>query len=132
MKRLYAVLAAPLLILAGCAANMSPDPAGTQFFNSLTPVPQQLFGAADDVIAHYLAPTGRAFPTTRELRSDTSATGQTILLFSAEGYEDDSLAGEQWRVVLRQADGGVQVVEAGKRYKCYRVQQGQWRKPLCL
>lgn len=89
------------------------------------------FSGADEVVEYYLVGTGRSAPTTRAVDNDPKGGADMVVIFSAEGYEDDSVAGEQWRVALRQVDGGYHVFEAGVRYRCYRADPTRWRKALC-
>ncbi|MEM6474561.1 MAG: hypothetical protein AAF687_00185 [Pseudomonadota bacterium] len=57
---------------------------------------------------------------------------QLVMYFSADGYADDSVQAEEWRIQLERAEGGWRVTDAGKRVKCYRgADAGEWQKGLC-
>lgn len=61
-----------------------------------------------------------------------TSSGAFEMVFSAEGYADDSVDGEQWRIVVTRGNGGWRVIEAGRRFKCYRgATPGAWQKGLC-
>ena len=132
MRMQLALFATPLL-LAACAQPMGPRGAEdnrARSFNAL-PLPSQVFADPDAVVTHYLAERGVALPTTRLLDNDPDGEADAVLLFSAEGYADDALAGEQWRMALDRTEAGYRVIEAGVRYRCYRAEPGRWRLALC-
>ncbi|MEM8725974.1 MAG: hypothetical protein AAGE86_10685 [Pseudomonadota bacterium] len=55
-----------------------------------------------------------------------------VMYFSADGYADDSVQAEEWRIQLERTEGGWRVTDAGKRVKCYRGENaGEWQKGLC-
>lgn len=129
MKNRFLIAALPLVI-AACANPLTPAAEDPAAFNSLER-PGIVFSGANEVIDHYLKGTGRDAPTTRSVNSDPKGEAKLVVVFSAEGYEDDSLAAEQWRVALAQTDIGYRVIEAGVRYRCYRAQPTEWRKAMC-
>lgn len=132
--KMRSLIAAPvavsMLALAACAAPLTPATEMASSYNAL-PNPGVVFQGANEVIGYYLKDSGRDAPTTRSVNSDPKGVADLVVVFSAEGYEDDSLAAEQWRVSLNQTDLGYRVIDAGVRYRCYRADPTEWRKEIC-
>lgn len=134
--RLFAVL--PAMALAACAstgsgqAGPAPLPAASDF-NSIA-VASATFDsplAAAQYYARY-EPEEDGGGTFDLVSRRAASPGALELVFSAEGYADDSLDGEQWRIVVTRGNGGWRVIEAGRRFKCYRgATPDQWQKGLC-
>lgn len=98
-------------------------------------LPSEAFGdplAAAQHFARYSPETDedtRAFELTSRASDRPDAYE---MLIQAEGYADDSVSGEQWRLVVLRTPEGWRVAEAGVRYKCYRGgNAGQWQRSLC-
>ncbi|TIX49106.1 hypothetical protein [Alteraurantiacibacter aquimixticola] len=125
-------LALAALVLASCTARETVQ-TGFVPAAAFAPLaaPGEAFADGDAVIAHYLAGTGRNSPSEREVSDYPGARGSQMLLFSAEGLEDDSVRAMQWRVVIEEAAGGYRVTEAGLRQRCYRSGNDQWTTALC-
>lgn len=125
------MLTAVSLASAACVSNQrKPIPLRASAFNPVENT-DLVFADAGEVIDYYLVGTGRTAPTTRSVDSDPKGDADLLVIFSAEGYEDDSVAAEQWRVSLAKVDLGYIVIKAGVRYRCYRDRPTQWRKALC-
>ena len=125
-------LGAAMLLLCSCG---EPPPlsatAPASDYNAL-PAPDRLFDNPDAVIAFYLSPRGIDSPATRVIDVQPEGSpANLVLTFSAQGYADDSLAGEEWRVALGNPGMGYRVLAAGVRYRCVRDEPGRWRRPLC-
>ncbi len=132
-----ACLAASFLALAACApvedigAGSVEDGIIPSASFAALQVPGQKFASADQVMAYYLEPLGLSRASRQENDPLAGSPGESLLLFSAEGLEDDSVRAQQWRVVLRQTDGGLQIVRAGLRQQCYRSGSDEWTAALC-
>lgn len=126
------------LVLSGIAACTTMpvlDAPPASDFSPLS-IPDRTFAAEDRVIAHYVpAPTAKESKDevriTREIGRDGTGSGTHIILVTAEGYADDSVSGEQWRIVLDDVGSDYRVVEAGVRYQCARGANPGWSKSPC-
>jgi len=126
------VLCATVFALAGCSqtGKLETGIAPNATFNALQ-LPAGAFASPREVIAHYLEPLGRSEADEQEVGNYSGGSGDRLLLFSVEGLEDDSVSGEQFRVVLDQADDGLRVVSAGVRYRCARGDADNWTASTC-
>ena len=120
------------LALASCTARETVQtgyvPAAS--FAALA-TPDAVFADSDAVMAHFLASAERNSASESEESDFPGGRGNKLLLFSAEGLEDDSVRAMQWRVVLEEAAGGYRVAEAGLRQRCYRSGSNQWTTAPC-
>lgn len=93
----------------------------------------QAFATPQQAIGHYLRLNGvSGAETTSRIGTDPAGRADRILLFSTDNYADDSVQGEQWRIEFDESDSGYRVINAGKRYKCYRgPDAGEWQRQLC-
>ncbi len=93
--------------------------------------PDQVFADGDAVLAHFLSTVGRTSPSEREVNDFPGTRGSQLLLFSAQGLEDDAVRDMQWRVLIEQAEGGYRVLEAGLRQHCRRSGSSEWTTTPC-
>lgn len=136
MKRLACFFA---LALSACATSgmVSTTPAAfpaASEFNRLAN-PAAVFDTPLAVVENYARyEPGYEGAGAFDLMSRRSSSPDVFeMLFSVDGYADDSVRGEQWRVLIRRESGGWRVIEAGRRYLCYRGgNPGQWQKALCV
>ncbi|GAA0266104.1 hypothetical protein GCM10009127_01900 [Alteraurantiacibacter aestuarii] len=124
----------PAALLAGCATVGSLEPI-TIPASEFRPIERadRVFATERWVIDYYLRLDGRGSEeVTSQLGRDGTGNADRVLLFSTDNYADDSVQGEQWRVALDSSDIGYLVIQAGKRYKCYRgPNAGNWQRDLC-
>lgn len=135
--KLFALI--PITALAACANDAAPvsgppplPPASA--FSPLAPAPATFDSplAAADYYARY-KPEFEGGGSFDLISRRVTASDALELVFAAEGYADDSVNGEQWRIILGRAGEGWRVTEAGRRFKCYRgANPGQWQKDLCV
>ncbi len=130
MKRAFAILLAPLA-LAACATTPVIDAPPASAYTPLS-IPDRAFQSEEQVADFYLnrANTDDA-EITREIGRDGSGLGSRMILVTTDGYRDDSVIGEQWRIVLGEADDGYRVLQAGIRYNCARGANPGWSRNLC-
>ena len=130
MKGSLALLSMPLA-LAACATLPVIDPAPAGAYAPLDPA-SGLFRFPEDAATDYLerANVGDASVETQVGR-DGSGLGTRVVLVTTDGYRDDSVRGEQWRIVLGQSDLGFRVLQAGIRYNCARGENPGWSSDLC-
>ncbi len=130
MKRLFATLALPLT-LAACATTPVVDAPPASAYTRLS-IPDRAFASEDQVIDHYLNRANtRGADVTREVGRDGSGLGSRMILVTTDGYRDDSVMGEQWRIVLGEAGDDYRVLQAGIRYNCARGANPGWSRDLC-
>lgn len=131
--------AIPALVLAACGG---PPLLYTSPLSALTSA--SLFDPISVPVATFDNPLAAAQYFSRYNPSDDGANVMELysqpvtrpnsltMIFSVEGYADDSVQGEQWRIELDRVGGGWRVVSAGKRVKCYRSENaGNWQQGLC-
>ncbi|MGB3796851.1 MAG: hypothetical protein WA957_11170 [Alteraurantiacibacter sp.] len=130
MRRFLAILTLPLA-LAACSTTSIVEALPASAYTALS-VPDRSFQSEDQVIDFYLnrANIGGA-QIDREIGRDGSGLGSRMILVTTDGYRDDSVIGEQWRIVLSEADDGYRVLQAGIRYNCARGQNPGWSRDLC-
>lgn len=131
MIRPLAILAMPLA-LAACATTPPVIDAPPASAYTALAVPDRVFLTPEDVVDHYLdrANTEGAQVDTR-IGRDGSGVGNRLALVTTDGYADDSVRGEQWRIVLAEVDDGYRVIQAGIRYNCARGPNPGWSRDLC-
>ncbi len=131
MKRALALLCAPLA-LAACQTTLpviQAPPAGE--YTALS-VPDRTFDSEEDVIDFYLARANTAGARIdREIGRADFGEANRIVLVTTDGYADDSVRGEQWRIVLRESGDRFRVIQAGIRYNCARGASPGWSRDLC-
>ena len=134
MKRapsILAILAAPLA-LAACAATLQTVDAPPASAYTPLSMPDRVFDTEDQVIDYYLARANTAdADIEREIGRDGSGLGARMIVVTTDGYQDDSVLGEQWRIVLGEANNGFRVLQAGIRYNCARGANPGWSRDLC-
>ena len=137
MKKL-AIVAATIAITA-CTSTGAPVASGSapfapaSDFNAIG-LPQATFDSPLAAAQHFARyDGGEEGIGTFDLSTRRAGVRDGIeMVFSVEGYADDSVRGEQWRIVVTPANPGWRVVEAGQRYSCYRgANPGSWQKGLC-
>lgn len=131
MIRSVLPVTAAVAALSGCATvpMLDAPPA-----SAYTPVntPGRVFISVNAAMDYYLERANAAdAEVTREVGRDPSGTGTRLALLTTSGYEDDSVAGEQWRLVLAGTDVGLRVNDAGVRYNCRRGETPGWSRNLC-
>lgn len=118
--------------LAACATTspvLEAPPASA--YNPLA-IPDRAFSSEAEVIDVYLARASTDdAEITRETGRDSSGLGSRMILVTTDGYRDDSVRGEQWRIVLGESDGGFRILSAGIRYNCVRGANPGWSRDLC-
>lgn len=131
MKRLVTIALAAIA-LTGCTERETVL-TGYVPSASFAPLdtPGQIFADDDAAMAHFLASIGRRSPSDKEVNDFPGGRGSQLLLFSADGLEDDAVRAVQWRVLLEQAEGGYRVLEAGTRQRCYRSGSDEWTTAPC-
>lgn len=134
--RMLAIL--PALALAACAhgGGASPQPLPMPPASAFAPIerPVEPFDSPLAAAQHYAQyRPGYDGGSSLDLASRRADTSQSlVMVFSVESYADDSVAGEQWRIVIERVPGGWKVADAGVRYKCWRgADPGSWQKELC-
>ena len=131
MKRTLAFVALPMA-LAACTTTPIVDAPPASFYTALS-IPDRAFASEEQVIDYYLdrANTEGA-DVSNEIGRDGSGLGSRMILVTTDGYRDDSVIGEQWRIVLGEAGDGYRVLQAGIRYNCARGANPGWSRELCL
>jgi hypothetical protein len=131
MKRL-AFVALAGVALTGCTERQTVQTGyvPSASFAALA-APATIFADNDAAMAHYLASVGRRSPSDREVNDFPGARGSQLLLFTAEGLEDDAVRDMQWRLLTEQTDEGIRVIEAGLRQRCYRSGNSEWTTTPC-
>jgi hypothetical protein len=131
MTRL-AFIALAAIVLAGCSQRETVQTGyvPSASFAALA-TPEQIFANNDAAMAHFLASVGRHSPSDKEVNEFPGNRGSQLLLFTAEGLEDDAVRDMQWRVLLERAEGGYRVIEAGLRQHCRRSGTNQWTTTPC-
>lgn len=130
------ILSAACLALAACStmptATVEPAP---EFLTR--PLPTMTYEtplvAAASLVVRY-PETMEAGPTMNIAMAPLADDPSRLEMFvTAEPYLDDSVRGQQWRMVLAQVEGGSwRVEELGLRQKCYRSgNPDEWRAALC-
>lgn len=97
-------------------------------------VPDTTFDAPLAAVQHFARYNpGADGPTKMDLISlNHGGPDSLVMYFFVDGYADDSVAGEQWRIVLDRAPGGWRVSMAGRQVKCHRgANAGKWQRGLC-
>ena len=119
MRRFLATLAFPLA-LSACATASVVDAPPASAYTPLS-IPDRSFRSEEQVAEFYLnrANTGDA-QINREIGRDGSGLGSRMILVTTDGYRDDSVLGEQWRIVLGEADDGYRGLQAGIRTRRFR------------
>ena len=131
MKRL-AIIALAVVALTGCTERQTVQTGyvPSASFAALA-APAAIFADRDAAMAHFLASVGRHSPSDREVNDFPGTRGSQLLLFTANGLEDDAVRDMQWRVLIEQADGGIRVKEAGFRQHCRRSGNSEWTTAPC-
>ena len=134
MRKVILAALPGVLLAAGCTSMDGPEPI-TVPAQAFRPIERadQAFATPNQAVDHYLRLDGMTgVETTTRIGTDPEGRADRILLFSTDGYADDSVQGEQWRIEFDETDRGYLVVNAGKRYKCYRgPNAGEWQRQLC-
>jgi hypothetical protein len=121
MRHLYFL---PLLLLISCG-NVSDfeqiSYEGTYKTMTLpTGVFERVILAADALIGNFPESTEGRPHLEIQMREDSKRPGEILLLITAKGYLDDSVAADQWRARLERADrGGWRFISAENRWQCY-------------
>jgi hypothetical protein len=134
--KIVAILSA--LALSACAATTTqpggaaPLPAASEFVTLAAPA--QTFAnplAAAQHFAQY-SPGYDGGSVLNLVSRRISGGNGLAMVFSVDGYADDSVRGEQWRIAIEPMPGGWRVTAAGRRFKCWRGgNPGRWQKELC-
>ncbi len=130
MMRSFAIIALPLALAACETVPVVAAPPASAYTPLATP--GRVFQSVEDAIEHYLDRSnieGAVVET--EIGRDASGVGTRLALVTTDGYRDDSVRGEQWRIVLGQTDIGYRVIQAGIRYNCARGENPGWSRDLC-
>lgn len=131
MKRAFALICAPLALAACQTTPPVIDAPPANAYTALS-MPDRVFGSEDAAIDYYLARANvGGARVEREIGRDGSGLGNRLLLVTTDGYADDSVRGEQWRIVLAQSGDGFRVLQAGIRYNCARGANPGWSRDLC-
>ncbi len=129
MPRL-AILGVPLALAACGTPQLETGVAPVGAFSPLS-VPGEVFADNDAVAAYFLGTVGRSSPSQQQFGDYPGDAGDQLLLFSAEGLEDDSVRAMQWRVVVEQVGEDLRVTNAGVRQRCARSGSSEWTTALC-
>ena len=108
MRKFLAILALPLS-LAACETLPVIDAPPANAYTPLA-TPDRVFQSAEDVVDHYLARANvEGADVDTQIGRNPSGVGTRMVLVTTDGYRDDSVRGEQWRIVLGQTDLGFRV-----------------------
>lgn len=130
MKKILAALALPLA-LAACETLPVVEAPPASAYTPLA-IPGRVFPSAEEVVDHYLARANiEGAEVDTQIGRSASGAGTRMILVTTDGYRDDSVRGEQWRIVLAQTDIGFRVLQAGIRYNCARGDNPGWSRDLC-
>ena len=128
----------PAFALIGCVspglAEVSPATPVADDFAPLS-TPTMSFGSplsAAQYFARFEPETDEGAPSLDLTVRTSDGESEYVMIVSSEGYADDSVRGEQWRIVVTRIEGGWKVTEAGRRFKCWRGgSPDEWQKALC-
>lgn len=130
MTRTLAILALPLALAACGPQQLETGIAPNASYSPLT-LPAQVFDDSDAVIRHFVSMAGRSAASESQVGDYPGEAGDQLLVFSAEGLEDDSVEAMQWRVLIKQHGDGVRVANVGVRQRCARSGSREWTTALC-
>ena len=130
MKKVIALAAMPLALSACAAQTLETGVAPAASFSPLER-PGRVFASPRMIAEHYLASAGRDEPSEMQVGNYPGGSGDRLMLFTAEGLEDDSVEAMQWRVVIDQTDIGLRVISAGVRQRCARSGSDEWTNTPC-
>lgn len=130
IKAVFPALAT-LAALSGCATLPHLETPPISAFEPV-PLPGRVFVNTNTAIEWYLARANIGEATVkREIGRHPDVAESRIALVTTSGHEDDSVEGQQWRLVLISTDIGVRVNEAGVRYNCRRGPNPGWSRNPC-
>ena len=134
MKKMFGLLFGAVLLNACIPQEelngVSTDAARYQYEGEFRTIPtvRRLWQNPDDVVQFYLEGSEAGDIEIRKMKTDRGL----LLLMTAIGYADDSVGGEQWRIMLNGTEGTWGITTAEKRFLCQRgPNAGQWVATLC-